>query len=472
MNRPIRAVSVTALVMFFALLANLSYVYLAQQGSLNERPENRRVADARFGQHRGPIMVGNAPAAESEEVRDRYKFQRTYASGRLYAPVTGYYSYLYRTSALESSYSAQLAGVDDTQFLNRLVRTLTGGSQRGGTVETTLSARAQRAAWEALDGRKGAVVAIDYTTGAIKALVSFPSFDPNDLATHDLAASTRAWERLNADPDRPMANRATREIYAPGSTFKLVVAAAALDAGMSADSTVDASPYKLPGSTRVISGSCGGREITLARALQVSCNPAFARLGAELGADALLAQAERFGFGTTFLDDIGSVASVFPTDVDAAQTAMSAIGEYETKATPLQMALVSAAVANDGVVMDPYIVDEVLDADLKVTSRTRPSPLTVAMDEANAAELRQMMVATVTGGTGFRARIPGVTVGGKTGTAVTSEDRNPYAWFTAWADDPSVAVCVFVEDADIPATDIAGGAVAAPIAKAVIEALR
>ncbi len=178
MNRPIRAVSVTAMLMSLALMANLSYLYLGQQAFLNERPENRRVADARFGQDRGPIMVGNTPIAESEAVDDRYKYQRSYSSGRLYAPVTGYYSYLYRTSALESSYSAQLSGVDETQYLERLLNTLSGSTQRGGTVETTLDAKAQRAAWDGLAGRKGAVVAIDYTTGEVLALVSLPELRP------------------------------------------------------------------------------------------------------------------------------------------------------------------------------------------------------------------------------------------------------------------------------------------------------
>jgi peptidoglycan glycosyltransferase len=472
-NRPIRGVSVTVLVIFAALLLNLSYLYLGQQGYLNDRPENRRVADARFAQDRGPIMVGNTPIAESVKVKDRYKFQRTYAQGPLYAPVTGYYSYLYRSTALESSFSGQLSGDDDSQFLNRLVNSLSGATPRGATVETTLNAKAQKAAWDALDGRKGAVVAIDYTTGAIKAFVSYPSFDPNDLATHDLAASTQAWKKLNADPDRPLSNRASREIYSPGSTFKLVTAAAALDAGMNADTVVDASPFKLPGSTKVIAGGCGGTKITLAQALKVSCNPAFARLGAKLGADAIRSQAERFGFGTRFLDDeVGSAASVFPDDIDAAQTAMSAIGEYETKASPLQMAMVAAAIANGGVVMDPYLVEQVRDADLKVVSKAHPSRQSVALSDTNAQELQAMMVEVVRNGTGFRAQVPGVTVGGKTGTARTSADRNPYAWFTAWADDPSVAVCAFVEDADIDATEIAGGRVAAPIAKAVIEALR
>lgn len=472
MNRPIRGLAVAAMAMFTALLLNLSYLYVGQQGYLNERSENRRVADARFAQDRGPIMVGNTPVAESEPVKDRYKFQRSYPSGRLYAPVTGFYSYLFRTSALEETYSAQLSGVDDSQFLTRLINTASGAVPKGGSLETTLNAKAQRAAWNGLDGRKGAVVAIDYSTGAVKALVTYPSYDPNDLATHDLDASRKAWDKLIADPDKPMANRATREIYPPGSTFKVVTAAAALDAGMSPDSIVDASAFKLPGSTRVISGNCGGTRITLSRALQVSCNPAFARLGVELGDEALRAQAERFGFGTRFLDDIGSAASRFPEEIDGAQTAMSAIGEFEVAASPLQMALVAAAVANDGVVMEPYIVDRVLDSDLRVTSQSRPQQQSVALSSENAAALSEMMVSVVESGTGGRARIPGVTVGGKTGTAHSDNERRPYAWFTAWADDPQVAVCVFVEDAEIPATDIAGGSLAAPIAKAVIEALR
>jgi peptidoglycan glycosyltransferase len=472
MNRPIRGVAVTAMMMFLALLVNLSYLYVGQQAYLNERPENRRVSDARFAQDRGPIMVGNTPVAESKEVKDRYKFQRSYPQGKLYAQVTGFYSYLYRTSGLEASYSSQLSGQDDSQFLSRLVNSLSGATPRGATVETTLDAKAQRAAWDALDGRKGAVVAIDYKTGAIKALVSYPSYDPNDLATHDLTASVEAWKRLNDDPDRPLSNRATREIYSPGSTFKVVTAAAALDSGLSEDSLIDASPFKLPGSTKVIYGSCGGSKITLAQALKVSCNPAFARLGAKLGDEAIRVQAEKFGFGTKFLDEIGSAASVFPDDIDAAQTAMSAIGEFETAASPLQMAMVSAAVANDGVVMDPYLVTQVLDSELRVVEKAHPQQQSVALSSSNAQELQDMMVQVVQNGTGFRAQIPGVRVGGKTGTARTSADRNPYAWFTAWADDPSVAVCVFIEDAEIPATDIAGGRVAAPVAKAVIEALR
>lgn len=472
MNRPIRGVAVAAMAMFLALLLNVSVLYVGQQTYLNERPENRRVADARFAQNRGPIMVGNTPIAQSDPVKDRYKFQRSYGSGKLYAPVTGFYSYLYRTSALEAAYSAELSGNDDSQFLSRLVNAAAGTTPQGGTVETTLDAQAQKAAWDALGGRKGGVVAIDYKTGEVKALVTYPSYDPNDLATHDLADSTKAWNRLNADPDKPMANRATKEIYPPGSTFKLVTSAAALEAGMSADDVIDASNYKLPGSTRVIAGNCGGSDITLTRALMVSCNPGYARLGVKLGDEALRQQAERFGFGSKFLTDVGSAASRFPAELDAAQTAMSAIGEFEVAASPLQMAMVSAAIANDGVLMEPRIVGRILDKDLKVVSQTRPSQQSVALSRDNAEALQKMMVQVVTNGTGSSAQIPGATVGGKTGTAHSDNVRRPYAWFTGWADNPSVAVCAFVEDAEIPTTDIAGGRVAAPIVKAVLEALR
>ena len=472
MNRPIRRVAVVSLLMSLAVMINLSIAYVAQAQYFNDRPENHRVTDARFGQDRGPIMVGNSPIAKSTPVDDKYRYQRSYPSGELYAPVTGFYSYQYGASALEASYSPELAGQDSSQFLSRLIDLASGATPKGGTVETTISAKAQRAAWKGLAGRKGAVVAIDYTTGAIKALVTSPSYNPDDLATHNIRQSEKAWAKLNADPSRPMSNRATREIYSPGSTFKLVTTAAALESGMSADSMVPANSYRLPGSTKVIAESCGGKEITLTRALMVSCNPAYARLGVTLGQDKLRAQAEKFGFGSKFLSDIGSVASVYPEDLDAAQTAMTAIGEYEVAATPLQMALVSAAVANDGVIMEPYIVSQVLDADLRVTSQTKPKQRGKAISNTTAAEMRQMMVKVVQSGTGYRAKISGVTVGGKTGTANTDYKRKPYAWFTAWADDPHVAVCVFVEDSDLSASEIAGGRISAPIAKAVIEALQ
>lgn len=475
MNGPIRRVSAVVMVMFLALMVNLSVSYVVRTPSLTTDPNNRRVRDAQFGSDRGDILVGTTAVASSTPVDDRFGMQRRYADGDLYAPVTGYYTFLYGASGLEQSYSPQLSGTSDAQFLQRLVDLATGSQPKGANVETTLDAAAQRAAAQALGNRAGAVVALDYTTGAIKALVTSPSYDPNDLATHDLAASETAWNRLTTDADRPMANRAAREVYPPGSTFKLVVAAAALDAGRTADSTLDApASLTLPGSTAVLNnaGSCGGTEITLAQALRTSCNTAFATLGMDLGDDALREQARKFGFGATQLPELSGVASRFPADPDRAQTAMSSIGQFEVAASPLQMAMVAAGIANNGVVMEPYVVGRVRADDLTVLSNRAPRQLSTAMTTANARALQEMMVGVVEGGTGQRARIPGVRVGGKTGTAHSDKRRAPYAWFVAWADDPSVAVAVFVQDAGVDGSEVSGGRYAAPVAKAVIEALR
>ena len=290
MNGPIRKVSVVVMVMFLALMLNSTYSYLFRTDSLNADPANRRVRDSQFGTDRGDIMVGNTAIVTSTAVDDQYKFQRSYTQGTLYAPVTGYYSFLFGGSGLEKYYSAQLSGTSDSQFLQNLVNTATGSRPKGATLETTLDARAQQAAAQALGNRPGAVVAIDYTTGAVKALVSSPSFDPNTLASHDLAATQTAWTALNSDSSKPLTNRAAREIYPPGSTFKLIVSAAALESGMTPDTEVP-SPAKLTltGSTYQMSNSsgCSADPTSLRQALQNSCNTAFASVGGQLGADKL-----------------------------------------------------------------------------------------------------------------------------------------------------------------------------------------
>ncbi len=474
MNRPIRRVSVLVMLLFLALMVNVSLSYVFRSPSLTADPNNRRVRDAQFGTNRGDILIGNTPAATSKPVNDRFGFQRSYPQGPLYAPVTGHYSFIFGGSGLEQTYSAQLSGTADALFLQRLVDSATGQRQQGASLETTIDARAQQAAAQALGNRPGAVVAIEYATGAVKALVTSPSYDPNELASHDLAATQAAWKRLTEDTSKPLANRAAREIYPPGSTFKLVVSAAALEAGWTADTQVDSpASIQLPGSTAQLgnAGSCGATRITLKDALRVSCNTAFANVGATLGDDALRAQAQRFGFGSGLLSDLNGAASKFPADPDAAQTMMSSIGAFEVAASPLQMAVVAAAIANDGVVMEPYVVSRVRAADLNVITQRSPRQQSVAMSAVNARVLQDMMVNVVTNGTGTRAQISGVRVGGKTGTAVTGE-RTPYAWFVAFADDPAVAVAVFVQDAGVDGSDVSGGRFAAPIAKSVIEAMR
>ena len=476
MNKPIRRVALVAMIMFGLLLANGTYMMIFRQDSLAAQPQNRRVRDAEFAQNRGAILAaGKAEIAKTVPSKDRFKYQRVYPDGELYAAITGFYSYDRASTALERTYNAQLSGTDDALFVRRLVDMATNKTPEGASVQTTIVPKIQKAAADALGNQKGAVVALDPKTGAVLAMVTSPTFDPNDIASHDIEAAGKAYDRLAANPQHPMSNRAAREIYPPGSTFKLVTTAAALADGKSPDSTVESPErLKLPGTRVFLSNStnCGGTEITITQALKVSCNTAFANLGLEVGEDKLRDQAQLFGFDRRHLPDLGGVASQFPDKLNDAQLALSSIGQYDVAASPLQMAMVSAAIANDGVLMDPYVVSTVRSQDLTPIQTYKPQELSTAMTPENAKELQQMMGLVVSEGTGRNAQIPGVEVGGKTGTAQSDPKRKPFAWFTSFAplDDPKVAVAVVVEDADIPRSDIAGGRVAAPIAKAVMEA--
>lgn len=485
MNRPIRRTSVVALVMFALLLFNCTWFMVFTAGGLDQRADNRRLRDEEFGQNRGAILVGNTPVAITEPVKDRFRFQRRYPQATLYAPITGWYAFDYGTSGLERTYNGQLAGTDDSLLVRRILDIVTNRVPTGATVQTTIDARAQEIAYRALTGtsaigaKKGAVVAMDAKTGAVLALVSTPSYDPNALASHNIGpngTAGKAWTDLNADTGKPLSNRAAREIYPPGSTFKLVTAAAALENGASADRLWDAPErLKLPNTETYLpnQSSCGGAKVTLEQALKVSCNTAFANVGIELGADKLRTQAERFGFGARQLADLNGVISRFPDDPDPAQTALSAIGQFDVAASPLQMTMVTAGIANDGVVMKPHLVSGIRGADLAVISQTRPERLSEAMSPTNARILQQWMQTVVTSGTGSNGRIAGVEVGGKTGTANTTPERPPYAWYTSYArkGDRTIAVTVFIEEANIDRNDISGGRLAAPIAKSVLEAL-
>jgi penicillin-binding protein A len=351
----------------------------------------------------------------------------------------------------------------------------TNKTPEGASVQTTIVPKIQKAAADALGNQKGAVVALDPKTGAVLALVTSPTFDPNDIASHDIEAAGKAYDRLASNSQHPLSNRAAREIYPPGSTFKLVTAAAALADGKTPNSMVESPDrLRLPG-TRVFlpnSTNCGGTKITITQALKVSCNTAFANLGLDVGEQKLREQAQLFGFDRRHLADLAGVASQFPDKMNEAQLALSSIGQYDVAASPLQMAMVSAAIANDGVLMDPFVVSTVRFQDLKPIETHKPAELSTAMTPENAKDLQQMMGIVVSEGTGNNAQIPGVGVGGKTGTAQSDPKRKPFAWFTSFAplDDPKIAVAVIVEDADIPRNDIAGGRLAAPIAKAVMEA--
>ncbi|RYB94082.1 penicillin-binding protein 2 [Nocardioides oleivorans] len=483
MNKPIRVVSVFCLVLFMALLVNATYLMYVRSDDLSKDPRNRRIITATFSRERGAILVGKDVIARSVPSDDQYKFQRVYSQPFKYAPITGYFSWFGQTG-VERSQNSVLAGDDSRLFVTRLVDMLSNGDPKGGNVQLTVNAAAQDAAWEGLENlpgdAQGAVVALEPTTGRVLAMASTPTFDPNNFASHDFGEVKDVSDRLNADERDPLINRAIGTTLPPGSTFKLVTAAAAIESGnYDADSMVPGGyKFKLPQSSTEISnhdgGNCGGNRITMTQAMEVSCNVTFLSLANELGTEAMADQAEAFGFNSTSLEDLGGQASsLYPRDMDPPQTAMSGIGQSNVTATPLQMAMVAAAIANDGDVMRPYIVDEVRAPNLSVLARTDPQSISKAISSSTAEELTKMLVATVDEGTATPAQIPNVEVAGKTGTAQSTPERPPYAWFVSFApaNDPKVAVAVLVQSSDTSRDEIAGGRLGGPIAKAIMEAV-
>ena len=481
MNTPLRRLAIVVVAMFVSLMAAATSVQFVQAAKLNDDPRNVRTLYREFNNSRGPIVVAGDPVAASTKVEDAFGYQRAYTNGPLFAPVTGFYSVVYGRTGIERTENDVLTGTADSLFLSRVQDLFTGRQPQGSSVELTIDATVQQAAWDALGDQRGAVVAIDPVTGAILAMVSKPSYDPNVLAGHSTSAVNEAYRVLDDDPTRPLTNRAIDETYPPGSTFKLIDAAAALEAGMTPDTQL-ASPQTLPlpGSSSSISNfggsSCGpGPTVSLAEALRISCNTAFAQLGMDLGAEMLRAQAAAFGFDSPLEIPLKVTPSRFPAPPgpDLPQTALSAIGQYDVRATPLQMALVSAAIANGGRQMKPYLVQTVRNPDLEVIDEASPQELGTPISAATAAALRDMMLGVVENGTGSSAKISGVQVAGKTGTAQTTADAAPHAWFTAFApaDAPRVAVAVVVENGGSVGNEATGGKVAAPIARAVIEAV-
>lgn len=477
MNASIRRLSVVVLVMFLALMAAATYVQFIDAGSLNADPRNRRTLYREYGTFRGPIVVDGEAIASSSPVNDPFGYQREYTDGFLYAPVTGYYSVVYGRTGIERAENALLNGTDDSLFWSRLGDLLAGKEQRGASIELTIRAELQKAASDALGAQRGAVIALDPRTGEILAMVTSPSYDPNLLAGHTTADVVAAYQTYEAADGDPLVNRAIGgDTYAPGSVFKLITAAAALDAGYVADSSVYApDQLPLPLSTTTIENfggeSCGPTdEPTLAYALEHSCNTPFASLAMDLGWDAIAAKAQAFGWGDKLSIPMAVTPSRLPEAPDQAQTAMSGIGQFDVRATPLQIAMVGSAIANDGVLMRPYLVADTRDSDLALLSVAHPEVYSNPLSASDAATLRDMMVGVVEEGTGRAAQISGVTVAGKTGTAQSGTDAAPHAWFLGFApaEKPVVVVVAVVENGGNAGDEATGGAVAAPIVKAVI----
>ena len=485
MNKPLRRIAIFCGLLVLALLIRDNWLQYVKADALREDPDNRRVLIARYATPRGDIIVdGKSITGHAETTSGDFKYKRTYKDGAMWAPVTGFVSQSYGATQLESIEDGILTGNDDRLFFRNTLDMLTGKPKEGGNVVTTLSAAAQKAAYDGLkkQGGKGAVAAIEPSTGKILALATYPSYDPSTIAGGS-DADAEAWKKLDKknNPDDPSLNRALREVYPPGSTFKVVTAAAALENGLYTEAdekTKSPLPWTMPGTTTPLKneGNIPCENATMRVALQYSCNTVFGKIGSDLGNEKMLEEAKKFGFDEQQFVPVRSSASVFSDDMNPSETALSSIGQFNTAATPLQMAMVASAVANNGTLMKPYMVDSLQAPNLDTLEKTEPEKMSEPLSPENAQILQSMMETVVDKGTGTTAKIDGVTVGGKTGTAQHGENnsKNPYAWFISYAkvgDSAPVAVAVVVQDDNAVRENISGSGLAAPIAKSVMEAV-
>ncbi len=478
MNTPIRRLAFVLLAVFGIIVLDLTYLQVVAGPRYRDDVRNPRLAASRSSTERGPIVTreGVVVAESTADPGSAQEFVRSYPEGPLYAHAVGYSSLLFGNAALEQEYSRTLSS-DSDLTISGIIDALLGREQGAQGIRLTLSHSVQQVARDALAGQTGAVVAIEPSTGEVLALYSSPSFDPSDL----LGDSPVGGDALTADPAEPLRDRTTDQILAPGSAFKIVTAAAALERGVANPDTRYPDPVELelPGSSAVIRnadrGPCAdGVEVAFATAFRRSCNTVFGQIGMDVGAEGLGEIADAFGFNGEVPFDLPVVASAFATATllgDAPATAQSAIGQRDVQATPLQMAIVAAAVANDGVVMRPYLVSESFDRDLTILAQTSPLELRRAVSPGTASVLTDLMHDAVESGTGRAARIDGVFVAGKTGTAEVPGSA-PHAWFAGFgtSESQAIAVAVVVEDGGAAGAAGTGGSVAAPIARRVIAA--
>jgi peptidoglycan glycosyltransferase len=512
MNKPIRKVAIALAVLFLALFVNLNIVQVFQSSSYRNNDQNRRVLLNEYASPRGAIVVEGSNVASSKKTSDELKYLRVYPdkTAAAFAPVTGYYSFTYGTAGIEEAENDILSGDSSDLFTSKLGNILTGRNPRGGSVQLTLNRAAQLAGYNAMKGangklRRGAVVAINPQTGAILAMVSTPSYDPNPLASHNADTIQKAWDEYTRDKQQPMLNRALRQIYPPGSVFKVIDAAAALKQGIQRTTRIPApnsywplEPKRTSACPADLAAACvqnfegeqcdNGKTATLELALIKSCNTAFASLAVErLGANSIKQQAAAFGIdGSQVKTPLTSAPSTIGTQADLddpAALAQTSFGQRDVRISPLQGAMISAAVANGGTLMKPYLVKAELRPNLSVLNSTQPEQLSQAVAPQVASELITMMEGVVNDprGTGGPAKITdlgsSVVVGGKTGTAdvgTTSASKvEPDAWFSGFSlvrGVPKIAVAVVIENGGVSGNESAGGAAAGPVAKRVMEA--
>jgi peptidoglycan glycosyltransferase len=480
MTPEIRRVANVILLMFLSLFIAASAMQVVNADSLSNDSRNQRAVFDGYKTQRGAILVENQPIAESVPSSDAYHFLRKY-SGPQYSAITGFYSLYQGRTGLENYLDSSLRGDNSAQFFEQLNALFSGNPVTGASVELSIDEKVQQVAWDALGNNRGAVIAMDPSTGRIIALVSKPGFDPNLLSTHNTGDASSNYKKLLTRSDAPLINRAiSGDLYAPGSVFKLVVASAAFESGKYTPQSTLPNPsrYTLPGTKTTITNSgesnCGGaKRVSIATALKLSCNIPFAQLGIALGQDAISAQAKKFGFGESVTIPMKSTASVYPSGMDDAQTGLSSFGQFDVRVSPLQMVMVSAAIANGGIQMQPYLVDQIFTSNLTLLQETKPTELRRSISTSTAESVRNMMIAAVAHGVSHNASIPGVVVAGKTGTAENGVGEPYTLWFTGFAPakSPKVAIAVVVENGGGLGQAGRGNSVAAPIARQVMQAV-
>ncbi|OBJ78127.1 penicillin-binding protein [Mycobacterium gordonae] len=486
MNTSLRRISMTVMALIVLLLLNATMTQVFTADGLRADPRNQRVLLDEYSRQRGQIIAGGQLLAYSVATDSRFRFLRVYPNPAAYAPVTGFYSLRYSSAGLERAEDSLLNGSDERLFGRRLADFFTGRDPRGGNIDTTIRPRIQQAGWDAMQQGcggspcKGAVVALEPSTGRILAMVSSPSYDPNLLASHNPDIQAQTWQSLRDNPDNPLINRAISETYPPGSTFKVITTAAALQSGATETQQLTAAArIPLPNSTATLENyggtPCGpGDTVPLSEAFAKSCNTAFVQLGLLTGTDALRSMAHAFGLDNAPdpipLQVAESTVGAIP---DAAALGMTSIGQKDVALTPLENAEVAATIANGGVMMQPYLVESLKGPDLANISTTAPYQQRRAVSPQVAAKLTELMVGAEKVAQ-QKGAIPGVQIASKTGTAEHGTDPRhtpPHAWYIAFApaQAPKIAVAVLVENGGdrLSAT---GGALAAPIGRAVIEA--
>ncbi|WP_061290283.1 peptidoglycan D,D-transpeptidase FtsI family protein [Herbidospora cretacea] len=483
MNGTLKRAAVACMVMFGLLMINVNYLGAVKAGDYSTDNRNTRSFYKRYAVDRGWITANNGKTtlAKTVDTKDaEFRYEREYPNGRMYAHVLGFFA-PESARGIELNENKLLDGSDPDLVVGRLIDFVSKKPPKGASVDLTLIPAAQKVAYDKLraSGKRGAVVALDPKTGAVQVMVSLPTYDPNELAIPDRGKVAAAYNKLADDDTDPLLNRVTEKTYPPGSTFKVVTAAAFLEADRSRDpeTTVPAPQVlDLPGTTAGLpnygGAACGSGEVTLRFALERSCNTPFGQIGMDLGWDTMREESAKFGIGEPIDFDLPTAGTTIGPEIETAALAQLAIGQRDNQQTPLQMAQIASAIANSGVLMKPTLINKITDPGGSVIEELKPSQLDEAMSGEVADELKQMMVSVITNGTGTGAQIPGVTVAGKTGTAEAGDAPAPHAWFIGFApaEDPKTAICVFIE-AGSAGNDATGGGTAAPLARDVMQAV-